>query len=189
MLDWKSLFTHLGHALYGADKASEAFLNRGIARWETERRLEHAEAASLRTRLSLGEVHKATHHLGAHLVLSMAIAIPIPGMRSLARFLWTLVFWGKLQLGRFRASPDRRARDANIHTPLVMVIALLPVPGGVAYMASRPPRTRTLVRLMFDQAAFEMPFGLYGRLRLARWLAPSPKLQPVPVPVERSRPT
>lgn len=177
LLDWKSLFTHMAAALDGADRASEAFLSRGIARWETEKRLDSSEAASLRTRLSSGEVQEAMHHMGAHLVLSLAIAVPIPGLRSLTRLLWTLTFWVKFQFGRFRASPEGSAKRTNIHTPLVMVLALLPALGGVAYMAARPLRTRPLVRLMFDQAAFGLPFGLYGRLRLARWLALPPKAE------------
>ncbi|MEE9284480.1 MAG: phosphatase PAP2 family protein [Dehalococcoidia bacterium] len=45
--------------------------------------------------------------------------------------------------------------------------------GAVAYLASRPLRHKLLVRLMIDQTAWSLPFGLYRRLHLYRWLAPS----------------
>ena len=65
--------------------------------------------------------------------MSVAIALPVPGMRSLARFLWTLVFWSKAQIARFGRKPEGGAgRLPNVHTPLVMVLALIPLIGGVA---------------------------------------------------------
>ena len=158
------------HALDGADHVAEAFLDCGLGRWETENRLSPSESEWLRSRLSSGEVKNALHHMGVHLVLSVAIAIPIPGLRSLA-------FWTKTLVTRL----SRRARKAgveasNIHTPAVMVLALLPAFGGVAYLASRPLRKRVMVRLMLDQIAVSLPFKLYARMRLGRWLAPSPKV-------------
>ncbi len=53
-----------------------------------------------------------------------------------------------------------------------MVLALLPVVGGIAYLASCPVRRGPLFRIALDEMALEMPFGLYRRLHLARWLAP-----------------
>ena len=110
--------------------------------------------------------------------MSVAIALPIPGMRSLARFLWTFFFWLKTQLSRVRRN---RGGDAdagqvpNIHTPLVMVLALVPALGGVAYLASAPLRSKILARLMLDQVAWKLPFKLYRRARMDRWLAPPVK--------------
>ena len=119
------------------------------------------------------QAQDATHHLGVHLVMSVAIAIPIPGLRSLARFFWTLTFWVKAEASRFRR---RRAgsgpRPTNIHSPLVMVLALIPGVGAVAYLAARPLRRKLLVRLMLDQVAWKLPFRLYTRLHLGRWLSP-----------------
>ena len=109
--------------------------------------------------------------------MSVAIAIPIPGMRSLARFLWTFVFWIKTQ---FRRLLRKRVVDAdqatNIHTPLVMGLALVPAAGGAAYLASPPLRSKLLARLMLDQVAWKLPFKLYQRTRIGRWLAPPAKL-------------
>jgi len=62
----------------------------------------------------------------------------------------------------------------TIHSPLVMVLALVPLLGGVAYMASRPLRRKALIRLMLDQIAIKLPFRLYTRLNLDKRLAPTP---------------
>ena len=167
----KGAIMHLAYALDGADRAAERLLNRGIARWEAENGVSPAQAAELRATLTDRSVRGTLHHLGAHLVLSVAIAIPIPGLRSLARFLWTFSFFLKAQVGRLLRRGG--AGDAaQIHTPLVMVLSLLPVVGGIAYLASCPVRRAPLFRIALDEMAIEMPFGLYRRLHLARWLAP-----------------
>ena len=172
-LNLKARFQHLTASVAGADAATELFLNGGIDRWEKEGRISQSEAAGLRTRLSSTAAKQATRHLGVHLVLSVAIALPIPGMRSLARFLWTFVFWVKSQLRRLtrRGRADAESTP-NIHTPLVMVLALVPALGGVAYLASEPLRDRLLARLMLDQIAGKLPFKIYRRAGIGRWLAP-----------------
>ena len=179
LLDLKGFLQHLMEALTDADRAADTFLRDGIARWEREGRLEGSKVASLRTQLSSGEVQNALHHMGAHLVLSVAIAVPIPGVRSLVRFAWTLAFWFKTQDRPFRrGASERTGKATNIHSPLVMVLTLLPMFGAVAYVAARPLRQRLLIRLIVDQMAWELPSGLYRRMRLGRWLAPSAQLKP-----------
>ncbi len=112
------------------------------------------------------------------MILSVAIAIPIPGLRSAARFGWTLLFWIKAQVDRLLRPAAAKGR-VNVHSPLVMVIALLPAFGAVAYLAARPLRRGRLVRVIFDQAALKLPFKLYGRLRFDRWLgAPATTRRP-----------
>ena len=109
----------------------------------------------------------------AHLVLSM-MAVPVPGVRSLARFGWTLSFWVKIQIRRFRRGVSKAAGGVtNIHSPLVMALALVPLLGGVAYLAARPLRRKLLIRLMLDQVAIKLPLKFYTRLRVNRLLAPS----------------
>ena len=175
VFNWKEFFQHLKGALAGAEGAGEAFVCDGISRWEKEGRISPQEVADLQARLTSGAGVMAMRHVGAHLVLSVAIAIPIPGLRSLARFLWTLVFWSKAQLRRLRRGGLVEGQEGyNIHTPLVMVLSLLPAFGAVAYLAARPLRNRLLVRLMMDQIAWKLPFKLYGRLRFGRWLAKAP---------------
>jgi len=174
LLDWKAQFQHLMGSLAGADRAAELYLNSGIERWEKEGRIGYSEAAGLRRRLASGEGRNASRHLGAHLVLSVAIVIPVPGVRSLARFLWTFTFWVKAQARRFHSDGSEQTGNlANIHTPLVMVLALVPGFGGVAYLVSRPLRNKLLVRLVLDQVAWKLPFRLYHRMGIGRWLPPA----------------
>ena len=174
LFDWKRLYMRLAHSLDRAERSSEAFLERGIERWEAQGRLTPQESATIRCVISSRQAHNALHHMGVHLVLSVVIAVPIPVLRSAARFAWTLAFWVRLQWRRVRRRASRSAaKAANIHTPLVVVLALIPGFGAVAYMASRPLRRKLLIRLMLDQIAFKLPFGLYRRMRLRRLLAPA----------------
>ena len=115
------------------------------------------------------------HHMGVHLVLCVALAVPIHGLRSLARFTWTAIFWIKGQAGRLpRRGPETAAKVSNIHSPLVMVLALVPLLGGIAYLASRPLRRKALIRLMLDQISMKLPFRPCTRLNLDKRLAPTP---------------
>jgi len=160
-------------AFEGADRAAQNFLNDGLERWEREGRIDSAQMAEVRTYLASGEVQDALHHMGAHMILSVAIALPIPGLRSMARAGWTAAFWAKSQVARLRRNSSQRPKlSGNIHTPLVMLIALIPILGGAAYLASKPLRRKILVRLILDQTGQKLPFKLYTRMRLARLLAP-----------------
>ena len=92
----------------------------------------------------------------------------------MARFGWTLSFWVKTQLSRLRRGASEATGEAtNIHSPLVMMLALVPLLGGIAYMAARPLRRKVLIRLMLDQVAVKLPLRFYARLRLNQLLAPS----------------
>ena len=101
LLNWKAFLEHLMGGLAGADRAAELFLSGGIERWEKEGRIGPIEVKELRTLVSSGEGQIAMHHLGAHLVTSVAVAVPIPGVRSLARFAWTVAFWVRDRRRRF----------------------------------------------------------------------------------------
>ena len=92
LLDFKGLVQHLMGALAGADKAAEPFLNSCIARWEKEGKLSGPEAGSLRATLSTSELRIILRHLGAHIILTVGMPMPIPSLRSMARFGWTLAF-------------------------------------------------------------------------------------------------
>ena len=176
LLNWKPFFQRVSGALAGANQASLAYLNGGISRWEGEGRLTPTEGEALRTYLASGEVRNALDHLGAHLVLSVAIVVPIPGLRSLARLAWTVTFWGKALMRRFRhRTKTPKESVPNIHNALVMLLSIIPVLGAVAYLAAPPLRKKLLIRLMLDQIATELPFKLYRRLQFGRWLALSPK--------------
>jgi hypothetical protein len=174
VFDWQRLFMRLSHAMENVDAAAELFMLRGIERWEAEGRITVSEVRSLRSYLASGEAKEPMHHLGVHMVLSVVIAIPIPGLRSLARFIWTFVFWLKVQAGRIRRRSANRTAT-NVHTPVVMGVALVPLVGGAAYLASRPLRRELLVLVMLDQMAVKLPFRLYSRLRQKGLLSPKPQ--------------
>ena len=148
LLNWKAFFQNRMGGLAGADRAAEAFLSGGIDRWEKEGRLDPTEATALRAQIASSEMRDAIHHLGAHLVLTVGFFIPLSGIRSLARFLWTVGFWFRAQCRGFRRGASEPAqRVSNIHTPLVMVLSLVPGLGALAYLAAPPLRRKVLVRL------------------------------------------
>ena len=167
-----AFFNRMGDALQGADRVAETFLSSGIDRWEREGKLEPSQAVALRSQLSSGEVRDSLHHLGAHLVLSAVLRFPFG---SAARLVWTVAFWGITQSRRFRSRDTAQAGVvSNVHTPLVMVLSIIPGFGAIAYLAARPLRRKLLIRLMLDQTAWKLPFKLYTRMGLGRLLAPTP---------------
>ena len=172
VLDWKAIHIRTSEALAGADRAAEGFLNKGIDRWTEDGRLSPSEASELRTHLSTGEARDALHHLGAHLVITALFRFPFG---SPLRFAWTAGFWLGVQYGRFiRRSGGPSVRLSNIHNPVVLMLSLVPGFGAMAYLAARPLRRELLVRLVADQISWKLPFGLYRRMGISKWLAPSP---------------
>ena len=177
LLNIKGAIQHVMDTVQGTDAVATDFLKSGIDRWEKEGTIAQKKAESLRAYLSSGSVNNAMHHMGAHMVLSMVIAVPIPGLRSGARFFWTLYFWFQFQFQRrFRRYASGEPKPENIHNPLVMFVALIPGFGAVAYLGARPLRHKIIIRLMLDQAAWKLPFKFYRRLRLDRWFMPNPSL-------------
>ena len=70
---------------------------------------------------------------------------------------------------------DRIKQIARAQRPLIsrrQVIALVPVFGAIAYVASDTMTKKGLGRLLVDQAAYKMPVKLYRRLGMARLTAP-----------------
>ncbi len=162
-----------------ADKGesmARAFATAAIERWEREGRIDSQKAAAMQSTLSTNEVRDITMHMGAHLILSVAIAIPIPGLRSLARFAWTASFRMNAFFNRLRGkiSKEEYQLAKSIHTVPVMIISLIPGVGAVAYVASGTMIKNGLARVLLDQGMHKLPFGLYRKLHLARILAPRP---------------
>lgn len=171
-LNWKAAGQRPTGASAGADRAVEAILNSGMERWEREGKVGPSQAAALRAHLSSGQVQDALHHLGVHILLSAPI--PIPGLQNLARLAWTLAYSAMALVRRIRCRAAGSAEKLpNIHSPLVMALSLLPVLGSFAYLAARPLRNKLLMRLILDQAARRLPFGLYRHMRLERLLPPN----------------
>jgi hypothetical protein len=131
------------------------------------------------------EAETLMKHMGAHLILSVAIAIPIPGLRSAARFAWTLAFRLKamVALGVGKISKEEYQVARSIHSVPVMLLALVPAIGAIGYAVSDTMLKRGLGRMLLDQSAHKVPFGLYERLRIDRITAPrssGPEAVPVP---------
>jgi hypothetical protein len=182
ILNVRRLFEALRGRLDDTESVAKGFICAAIDRWEQDGQIDAGQAASLRHMMSTSEVQTLLKHLGAHLVLTVAIAIPIPGLRSLARFAWTLTWRLRallaLSRGRMTRAEYRVAR--SIHSVPVMLLALVPAFGAIAYAASDTMVKRGLGRMLLNQSAYKAPFGLYHRLRLDRITAPpSPGLHPV----------
>lgn len=170
-LDMSKVFRGIGRRLDRAEAMAEALLKGGIDRWEREGRIDDQRAASLRETLVTSEVRSLLKHLGAHLVLSLALRFPFG---SASRFVWVLTFRLKarydLAKGRITKEEYRAAR--SVHSIPVMLVSLVPGLGTIAYFASSTMIRTGLARMLIDQFAYKLPFGLYRRLRLARITAP-----------------
>ncbi len=135
--------------------------------------------AVLQHALSTQEVKRITMHMGAHLGLSVAILVPIPGLRSLARFAWTVTFRVKALYGlsRGRITRTEYRVESSIHSVPVMLLSLVPGLGAISYVAGGAMVNSGLARVLVDQAVYKLPFGAYRRLHLASVTAPrSPHL-------------
>ncbi len=60
----------------------------------------------------------------------------------------------------FEALPPSLPKAHNVHAPLCMAVAFVPVIGAVANMEPRPLRRRLFIRirLMLDHVAIKLPF-------------------------------
>ncbi len=157
----------------------ESWLQDGIAVWTAEGRITVESAAGLRRDLEKPAIQEVMPHLGVH--AGIALVIPLP-FASLARFLWTLSLLAFATLRFFIGRIDRFSwsHAASIHSPLVMLIGILPVVGSLAYLFSAPVRSnRLLLRVSLDTALVRVPWNLYERLRLRSLIAlPAPETHP-----------
>jgi len=170
--------------LDGAETMAKSFVSGAIDRWESEGKIDRVQAADLRRTMATPEAETLMKHMGAHLILSVAIAIPIPGLRSAARFGWTLAFRLKamVALGLGKINKEEYKVASSIHSVPVMLVALVPAIGAIGYAVSDTMLKRGLGRMLLDQSAHKVPFGLYERLRVDRITAPRAS-QPIAVPV------
>jgi hypothetical protein len=155
---------------------STAFLASAVDRWEQEGKVDGEEATALRNSLGTSEMSEVIKHLGAHIVLTVAIVVPIPGLRSLARFGWTLAFRlkGLLNLATRKITREEYREVRSIHTVPVMLLSLVPAFGTIAYAVS-DPMLKGPGRMLVDQSASKLPFKLYRRLGLAHLTSPRGK--------------
>jgi len=122
MLDVSRLFKGIRGKLDGAETMAKSFVSGAIERWESEGKIDGEQAAVLRGTMATPEAQTLMKHMGAHLILSVAIAIPIPGLRSAARFGWTLAFRLKAMVasGLGKISKEEYQVARSIHSVPVM---------------------------------------------------------------------
>jgi hypothetical protein len=158
--------------LRDADQVAQAFLNEGVQRWVQEKRIDEQQAAKLHAGVDVAARSGVLRHLGALLILSVVLRFPVG---SIARFGWVVSFRVKAHLDSLRGKSAREEYRVarSTHSIPVMLFSLAPGIGGAAYFASAPMRKAGVARLMVDQSAAKLPFGLYRRLRLGRILPPS----------------
>jgi hypothetical protein len=147
----------------GQEKA-EAFVLQAVDTWVSEGRLAEQRAQAVRQSLNAPEVEAGLFHLGAHFAISLPLRFPFG---ALARFFYTLGLRLKAEflalIGRGGATQARRS-----HTLLVMLVALLPGFGRLAYFFSPAlSGERLLLILPLDQVSQKLPFKTYRRLHLA----------------------
>ncbi len=173
LFNWKAAARWSRKVMASSDGLAEAFLGQGLDRWHREGRITTATAAVEKAYLADGEVREALRHLGAHLVISAIFRFPFG---SIIRSGWTLAFFVR-ELA-LKVLPGRRSRRGSLalHNPIVVVLGAIPGFGAFAYLAARPLRRWLLIRLMADQVAWKLPFSLYRRLRVGRWLPPRPDI-------------
>ena len=174
VLDMSPYIQKIRRGFNSAEALARGFLESAVDVWEQEGRLDDLRAAELRCSALTPEVTEAMKHMGAHVFLTLAIAVPIPGLRSLARFAWTLAFRVKARyaLARRRISLDEYRLASSIHTGPVMLLSLVPIFGAAAYAVSDPIVKKGLRRILVDQSTRRLPFRLYWRLGLERITAP-----------------
>lgn len=174
-LDTSKLFGGIRSRLDNAEAMARAFLSGAIERWERDGQIDGEQAASLQGDLSAPEIYDLLRHLGAHLVLSLALRFPIG---SAARFAWVLTFRLKARydLARGRITKDGYRSAQSLHSVPVMLLSLVPGLGTIAYFVSGTIIQSSLPRMAIDQFVHKLAPGPYYRLGLAHVTAPRPQL-------------
>lgn len=162
------------------DQLANAWLAAAVGDWEADGRLTTGEADDLRRGLAGAQLQATVPHLGAHLVISAILPFPFA---SLARAGWTgwMLLSATARLLARRSDREAWRRAWTIHSPLVLLLALIPALGALAYFAAAPLRTnRLLARAALDAAGRRLPWRLYERCGLrALVVAGRPGRRPV----------
>lgn len=142
---------------------AEDFIRHGVETWQAEGRIDDSQVEKLMSTLNTSEAQAGMLHAGAHFAISLPLRFPFG---AAARFLYTL---GLRLRGEFGALLHRGSARAarRMHTWLVMLVALLPGFGRLAYFFSPALRDeRLLLFIPLDQVARKLPFRAYSRLHL-----------------------
>ncbi|MCH8102249.1 MAG: phosphatase PAP2 family protein [Chloroflexi bacterium] len=163
MFNWTGAYRKLRNLVETSDERAEAFLVKGLDRWQDEGRISASDANETRRYLAGGEVHDGLRHLGAHLAITAVLRFPFG---SIARPVWTLFFFLRELSLRLRPGTRDRRGSLMLHGPHVMLLSIVPGFGGLAYLVSGPLRKPILLRLILDRVA--------RKLRLGSRFAPRP---------------
>ena len=146
----------------GRQKVDE-FLRSGIETWESENRITPQQAEVLVDSLNTPEVERGLMHAGAHFAISLPLRFPFGAM---GRFLYTLGLRLEAEaVGLKRRVPPTESR--RTHTPLVMLIGLLPGFGRAAYFFSPAlAGHRMLLVIPMDVLTRKLPGRVYERFHL-----------------------
>jgi undecaprenyl-diphosphatase len=157
--------------LAGSQERGTVWAEKAVATWEAEGRLSAAEAVALREQIAAPTFQAMIPYLGAHIAVSVPLRFPLG---SIARTLMVVGALGYETVRLFRRRIDRTQwRQAlSIHSPLVAVLAAIPGFGAFAYLAAKPVRAnRLLLRTVFDLALKKVPWNLYERTGMRRFVA------------------
>ena len=156
MFNWTGAYRKLRNLVATSDERAEAFLLKGLERWQKEGRISASDADATRRYLADSEVHDGLRHLGAHLAITALFRFPFG---SILRPAWTLSFF-LIELSlRLRPGARERRGSLMLHGPHVMLLSIVPGFGGMAYVAAGPLRKPILLRLMLDRVARKFHLG------------------------------
>jgi hypothetical protein len=157
--------------LTGGQVRGTAWAEKAVATWETERRITSAEAATLREQIASPTFQAMLPYLGAHIAVSIPLRFPFG---SIARTLMVIGALGfeTTRLVRRQIDREQWTQALSLHSPLVAILAAIPGFGTFAYLAAKPVRTnRLLLRTVFDVALQKVPWNLYERSGMRRFVA------------------
>lgn len=149
----------------------EQWLDRAVTTWERDERITVEEAAVLRTQIAEPTFQEMLPYLGAHVLISIPLRFPLG---TIVRPFLVAGALGVATARLFRRQIDREAwgRAWSIHSPLVMILSAVPGFGSFAYLAAKPVRAnRLLLRTLADAVGQKMPWNLYQRTGLRRFVA------------------
>ncbi|MCH8235134.1 MAG: hypothetical protein IIC29_03305 [Chloroflexi bacterium] len=156
MFNWTGAYRKLRNLVATSDERAEAFLVKGLERWQEEGRISPSDADATRRYLADSEVHEGLRHLGAHLAITAVFRFPFG---SILRPAWTLSFFLKELSLRLRPGARERRGSLMLHGPHVLLLSMIPGFGAMAYVMSGPLRKPVLLRLMLDRVARKVHLG------------------------------
>jgi hypothetical protein len=128
------------------------------------------------------EFQRVIPHLGVFLVMGIPLRFPIS---AIARVLYVVTNQVVAAARLISRRTDRRQwrQTMDVHSPLVLLLAAMPVVGKFSYLAANPIRSnRLLFRVTLDAVLLKLPWRVYERSRLRRLIA-----RPATVPEDRTR--